>query len=322
VASSHRGVYTPRSPAQQATFEVEMVLSTARRRAYTLLEILLASAIGVMLLGALYVAFDVQLRQTRTGRALVESSEVARNLLVRIDNDVANSLAPVASQTTSAPGQSSGGAGASAPTAAASSGTGSTGAAAASSTTPTASTSSNSAVTFNLGVQGDNSQLTIYQSRWPREVGQALADPDNATNLPIFSDLRRVTWWRVDGASGSGLARQEIKLATSDDALNAPAPDLGDGYSKLVAREVKSLTFQYYDVNQQGWVDSWDGTQPGPDGVTPIGPPAAISITVEIALPNSDGEPVQKTFRHIVALPTANGVQSQTTSTTTGGTSP
>jgi hypothetical protein len=90
----------------------------------------------------------------------------------------------------------------------------------------------------------------------------------------------------------------------------------------LVAREVKSLTFQYFDVNQQSWMDSWDGTQPGPDGVTPIGPPAAISIVVEIALPNSDGEPVRKTFKHIVALPTANGVQSQTTSTTTGGTSP
>jgi hypothetical protein len=280
----------------------------------------LASAIGVMLLGALYVAFDVQLRQTRTGRALVESSEVTRNLLIRIDNDVALSLAPVASQTTSTPSQSSGGAGASGPTAAAGSGTGSTGAA--SSTTPTASTSTNSGVTFNLGVQGDNNQLTIYQSRWPREVGQALADPDNAPNMPIFSDLRRVTWWLADGAGGSGLARQEIPLATSDDALNAPAPDLGDGYSKLVAREVKSLTFQYFDVNQQSWVDSWDGTQPGPDGVTPIGPPAAISIVVEIALPNSDGEPVRKTFKHIVALPTANGVQSQTTSTTTGGTSP
>jgi hypothetical protein len=286
-----------------------MVLSTARRRAYTLLEVLLASAIGVMLLGALYVAFDVQLRQTRTGRALVESSEVARNLLIRIDNDVALSLAPVPSQTTSTPSS----AGASDPTAAAAS---------TASTTPTSSASTGSPATFNLGVQGDNYQLTIYQSRWPREVGKALADPDNAPNMPIFSDLRRVTWWLADGAGGSGLARQEIPLATSDDALNAPAPDLADGYSKLVAREVKSLTFQYFDVTQQSWVDSWDGTQAGPDGKTPIGPPAAVKIIVEIALPNSDGEPVRKTFQHIVALPTANGVQSQTTSTTTGGTSP
>src|SRR6266852_6103703 len=199
-----------------------MILSTARRRGYTLLEILLSSAIGVMLLGALYVAFDVQLRQTRTGRALVESSEVARNLLIRIDNDVALSLAPVPSQTTSAPSS----AGASNPTAAASSGTGGVGVAASSpSTAPTSSASTGSPATFNLGVIGDSNQLTIYQSRWPREVGQALADPDNAANLPIVSDLRRVTWWLADGAGGSGLARQEIKLATSDDALNAPAPD-------------------------------------------------------------------------------------------------
>jgi prepilin-type N-terminal cleavage/methylation domain-containing protein len=293
-----------------------MVFRTARRRAYTLLEIVLATAIGAVLLSALYVALDVQLRQTRSGRALVESSEVARNLLIRIDADLAQSLAPTPSQTTSAPSSS----GASSPSAAAGGGTGAS--AAGASTTPTASASTASTVTFNLGVQGDNNQLTIYQSRWPREVGQALADPDNAPNMPIFSDLRRVTWWLADGAGGSGLARQEIKLATSDDALNVPAPELGDGFSKLVAREVKSLTFQYFDVTQQAWVDSWDGTQAGPDGKTPIGPPAAIAITVEIALPDSDGEPVLKTFRHVVALPTANGVQSQTTSTTTGGTSP
>jgi prepilin-type N-terminal cleavage/methylation domain-containing protein len=300
-----------------------MLLPKARRRAYTLLEVLLAAAIGVVLLAALYVAFDVQLRQTRSGRALVESSEVARNLLVRFDEDVALSMAPTPSQTTSAPGSSS----STTPTATTAPTNGGTGAASgAAATTPTTTStptgSTSSAVTFNLGVQGDNNQLTIYQSRWPREVGQALSDPDNAPNMPVFSDLRRVTWWLADGPGGSGLARQEVKLATSDDALNAPAPDLSDGYSKLVAREVKSLTFQYFDVNQQAWVDSWDGTQAGPDGTTPIGPPAAISITVEIALPNADGEPVQKTFRHIVALPTANGAQSQTTTTSTGGTTP
>jgi hypothetical protein len=293
-----------------------MFLPTARRRAYTLLEILLAFAIGVVLLGALYVALDVQLRQTRASREEVEASEVARSLLIRIDNDVALSLGPLPSQTTSAPTQSSG-AGAS------NGGTGAAGTTDSSSaSSATASASTNSSVTFNLGVQGNNTQLTIYQSRWPREAAQALADPDDAPNMPIFADLRRVTWWLADGPSGSGLARQEVKLATSDDALSAPAPDLGDGYSKLVAKEAKSVTFQYFDVSQQGWVDSWDGTQAGPDGVTPIGPPAAISIVIEIATPNSEGNPTLKTYRHIVALPTANGVQSQSTSTSTGGTSP
>jgi hypothetical protein len=306
-----------------------MLVSTARRRAYTLLEVLLAAAIGVVLLGALYVALDVQLRQTRASRDEVEASEVTRSLLIRFDSDIALSLGPLPSQTTSVPTQSSsanasGQTGAS-NSGASNSGTGATSAANSSASSPSTSTgssSTNSSVIFNLGVQGDNTQLTIYQSRLPREAAQALADPDDAPNMPIFSDLRRVTWWLADGPSGSGLARQEVKLATSDDALSAPAPDLGDGYSKMVASEVKSLTFQYFDVTQQSWVDTWDGTQPGPDGVTPIGPPAAISITVEIETPNSEGNPTRKTYHHVVALPTANGVQSQSTTTSTGGTSP
>ena len=39
-----------------------MRLQTARRSGFTLLEVLLASALAVVLMAALYVALDVQLR--------------------------------------------------------------------------------------------------------------------------------------------------------------------------------------------------------------------------------------------------------------------
>src|SRR5262249_39008499 len=78
-----------------------MRIAPARRQGYTLLEILVASAIGVMLLGALYVALDVQLGLTRAGREAVNTSAVARGLLERISSDVSLSLGPIPVQTSS-----------------------------------------------------------------------------------------------------------------------------------------------------------------------------------------------------------------------------
>ena len=65
---------------------------------------------------------------------------------------------------------------------------------------------------------------------------------------------------------------------------------------------MKSLQFEYFDG--QSWQDSWDGTQVGSDGVTPIGPPAAVAITIGLARPGTDEV---KTYRHVVAIRTANG---------------
>ena len=79
---------------------------------------------------------------------------------------------------------------------------------------------------------------------------------------------------------------------------------------KLLASEVKTLQFEYWDGTQ--WATSWDGTQTSPlDGVTPIGPPQAIRITLGLALPttgdNGEEAPV-KTYRHVVAIPAANTI--------------
>ena len=75
----------------------------------------------------------------------------------------------------------------------------------------------------------------------------------------------------------------------------------------IIAEDVRSLTFSYYDGSS--WNDTWDGTQAGADGTTPIGPPVAIAITITLAPPNStaDSEVGVKTYRQTVNLPTANG---------------
>ena len=177
-------------------------------------------------------------------------------------------------------------------------------------------------MTFNFGVQGDSAHLVLFVSRVPRELDAAwIGDA-----APTVSDLRQITYW----LSSSGLARQEIKLATSDDAQNALSSSLPDDPSLVIAEEVRSLTFQYWDG--ANWQDSWDGTQtPSAGGSNPQGPPAAIAITLGLVIPGSStesGGPALKSYRHVIVLQTANGAvqntitNSSATTSTSGTTSP
>jgi hypothetical protein len=242
-------------------------------------------------------------------------------LLNRIAGDIRLSVAPALPT----PSKSSGGAasaGAGGGGAASSSASPTTGTAGATSSSSAAASPSSGtgAVQFNLGVQGDANRLILAISRVPRELNFA-PDADNG-GQPSISDLRRVSYW-LAGTSDAprGLAWQEVKVVTSDDAMSAVPPDIPDDAFQLIAEEVKSLTFSYWDGT--AWQDSWDSTAPGADGSTPQGPPLAIAITIGIATPSpnpnpSSGDSQLKTYRHVVALPTANGAtQITTTSSTT-----
>jgi len=171
------------------------------------------------------------------------------------------------------------------------------------------STTAQAGVVLPLGVQGDETELSLYISRVPRELyGQG--------GLPSagLSDIRRVTY----ALTPQGLVRQEMKTATSAD----PGDEMpGTGSSsavQIMAAEARSLSFEYFDGS--GWQSSWDATAPGPDGMTPMGSPRAIAISLTLARPGTPpgaNGPVQK-YRHVVAIPTANG----TTQQTEGGTTP
>src|SRR5437870_1865697 len=63
------------------------------RSAFTLLEMVLAAAIGMVLMGALHVAVDYQFRHAQAGRELVERNLLARALLNRMSHEIAQSLA-------------------------------------------------------------------------------------------------------------------------------------------------------------------------------------------------------------------------------------
>jgi prepilin-type N-terminal cleavage/methylation domain-containing protein len=307
----------------------------ARRFGFTLLEVLVAAAAAVLLMGALYVAIDMQLRHAEAGREVVEQSTLARALFAKIDTDIRQSLGPpVPTQTSSSSGSgaasSSTGASGTSATGASSSTTGSstsstnssTGSSSSSTTSSTVSGAGIGPVQFNLWVQGDTNWMMIYISRFPRELNlNPGADP---TMEPLVSDLRRVSYWLAGGGdSPSGLARQEVTAVTSSDAMSVVPPGIAGEDQMVIAEEVKSLTFSYFDGTN--WQDSWDGTVPGPDGSTPVGPPMCIAITVGLATPNSpynsNTDQPLKLYRHVVSLVTANGATQLTTtsSSTTGG---
>jgi prepilin-type N-terminal cleavage/methylation domain-containing protein len=291
------------------------------RRGFTLLEVTLALSVGVFLLGALYVAVDVQLSHARAGRTIVEQATLARSILARIDADIAATASLIDPERYRSPSGSSSTASTSSTTGAtstASSATSTAGAASGSSSTSSSGTSTtNDAITLPLSVQGDSTTLHLYIARVPRE---AIPTDPNATPQ-IVSDLRRVSWWMPT----SGLARQEVNIATSQDALENLPPGISDEDSYVLAAEVKNVQFQYFDGTD--WQDSWDCTTPGTDGVTPIGAPQAIAIVLDIAHPAEgvkDDDPPTKRYRHVVACVTANGITPQQTqqsgTSTTGGT--
>ena len=153
-------------------------------------------------------------------------------------------------------------------------------------------------------LQGDSSTLTVYIGR------QA---PTSSDQAPVpTSDQRRIYYWLSD----KGLARQELLQVTSTDAANGTVPsDPGDIGCKLLAEEVKSLQFQYFDGSS--WQDSWDGTAADANGNSPQGAPQAVAVTVEIARP--DGE--KKTYRHVIALLSANNPTPLQQNSSTGSSS-
>jgi prepilin-type N-terminal cleavage/methylation domain-containing protein len=310
----------------------------SRRGGYTLLEVMLALAIAVMLLAGLYAAMSVQLNHSEAGREVVEQATLARALLSRIRQDIAaatnvpdSSRYRLQSTQSNSQGGGSGQSGATGATGASGTTTpaagttgGTTGAAGttgggASSTDPSTTggltAADGSMVNWVYGIQGDSATLNLFVSKLPREV----LTPEALTGdmqLPVVSDLRRVSYWVAD--STNGLARQEVKVETAQD-LAAMPPAVSDESTVKYTPEVRSIQFSYYDGTS--WQDSWDSTTLGADMITPVGPPRAVAVTIEVVQPRGGGGERLKTYRHVVFIPSANGATTmqQPTGTTGGG---
>ena len=159
-----------------------------------------------------------------------------------------------------------------------------------------------------MGLIGNSQAVHLFMSRVPKEIiGTSSSDV-----IPPTSDTRRVSYWLINDEEG--LAQQEVYPVTSDDAVQVdlpPSVDLNAPNVRIVAEEVRTLAFSYFDG--ENWNDTWDSTLLGPDGVTPIGPPLAVSIDIDIGKPHSDSKE-WKHYRHVVAAITANSMNAMNTS--------
>lgn len=285
------------------------------RSGYTLLEVTLALAIAILLLAAVYTSLYTTVMQTKLGREVVEDTNVARAVITRIANDINPQLKPLDTrlvrtpdnwmpQMQEVPAEPA----AESTDQAATAGTGS-------STEKTEEAEpeeeENNSPYFNLGVQGDTHFLRLYVSQAPGLQTLANKDP-NSLPLEDLADLRRITYWIAQGTNGPlGLAREEIKISTSAEALMVDLPDdLPNPEDYILAPEVVEVTFRYFDPSMGDWVEFWDGTIPGDiEGKKPVGPPAAIEVILKIQRVGTTGESETdyKLHRQVVFLPTSNG---------------
>lgn len=276
------------------------------RPAFTLLEVLLASAIALLLFGGLYVSMQVELGQASAGRDLVERATLSRAIINRMSMDLTESLTPSKAKPKSRSSSTTTNQSTAAPT------TNTSGAAG---TTTTADTSSAeavemaaeiavSAIPLQAGVIGTDLQLTIFTTRVPGRM----IDSDNP-EAPVPSDIRRITYWLREGG---GLCRQEIPWVTGQDVYGNTDPVITDDEDEFViAPEVTELSFEYYDINttsdNEVWGTSWDGSTPGADMRTPMGPPTAIRVTFWLRIVDSEGNVTSKKYVHVIPILTASG---------------
>jgi prepilin-type N-terminal cleavage/methylation domain-containing protein len=315
-----------------------LIRSKQLRAGYTLLEILLASAIALILLAALYVAMDVTLVRMDANRDLVNANDFSRAIFNRMGTDLTAGLGvlPPNSGGANAATPDSGSSGASgasstpaSSTPASTTGTGSSSTPSSSSgstSTPSTETSTDPSTTststtnapnlnFQSGVLGSDKYLTIFTSRVP----QALTDTEAAANpdAQLPADLQRVTFYL--GTDG-GLCRQVRPWVTADGVGNNAEPDLSTEDLDTIAPEVRDVTFEYFDGGV--WLGEWDGTQTGLDGVTLTGPPRAIRVTLVIEVNGRGNVATQKTVQQVFVVRAAAGTYTppteETTTTTTG----
>lgn len=242
------------------------------RSGYTLLEVSLAIGIGLLLLAALYVALDVQLRYMSSGRRAVAEAQLARGLLNRVAADLRNSLAMLPTTPTA----ESAAASATGATTANASGSGSG--------DSSSGTDSNAASgQFGFGLLGDSQQMTLFLTGPPR-LHQAVME----TQLG-YCDQRRVLYALVPG---QGLVRQEVRNVAGDDGSDPTVT------ADVLAQEVVELQFRYFNGSTGAWEEQWDGSV--------AGPPLAVEITLGLLPPDefdrAAAAPV--TYRLVVSIPT------------------
>ena len=305
---------------------------SAIRAAFTLLEVLIAMAVSLLLLGAVYAALDLHWKYSSAGRDEVERAQLVRAIFQRMELDIRSVVYPpptasdasqMAGSGASTGGTSGSTTGQTTPSGAGTAGTaGSAGTAGTASTastatgsttTSTAADSTEALTQSTVGVLGDSQTLMLHVSRPARHLDYG-AVIDGQSSQQRSSDLLSVAYFVATsggsglqglvgsrlggGATGTarGLARLEgdrLMMNLADEQGNL---DALAARTELLAPEVTVVQFLYFDGAE--WLTDWDSTAVG-------GLPRAIRVEMLIQ---------QQVYSLVIAVPLAK----PTVSTTTG----
>ncbi|MEX2559656.1 MAG: prepilin-type N-terminal cleavage/methylation domain-containing protein [Pirellulales bacterium] len=316
----------------------DLIRKPPEHSGFTLLEVLLALALSVLVLGALAMAIQVTLRATNSGRADVARAQLARALLRQISDDLRSAVwhepleidlssVSAAGQEGSSGGQSPGGSGGdgddssgnapgqpSRPRSSGSAGNASGGGPSSSGGSTSGSTGTgtsagdtetSSASAPMPGLYGGLDWLEVDVSRLPRvdQYEQSISATD-VSPLELASDVKTVAYYmagsQTTAANGgaTGLMRRQLDRAVTQWAA-INGNLLGlDQAAQALAPEVVSIQFEYFDGYE--WLNEWDS-----DARQGLPMAVQIAIALDSQADPSQIDPEENIYRLVVHLPSA-----------------
>lgn len=284
------------------------VKATGKRRAFTLLEVILALGLGFMLIVSIYVAASLHLRMADRAPAAAEYTHRIHHALETIADDLRHTL-------TMPPGQNS---------ASLSSSAGSTEQTVAQ-TGDESLTDETASVTpvYPYGLWGDIDILVLYRIRRPTDIDLADALLGQGLQVPRPA-LFRVTYSLFEEVNESGettfaLYRTQVPAGFESVADELPLDPTAYPHHRRLLGDVVFLQFSYFDG--ASWLETWgdlDPTDPpvAVETVLAVRPPASLGRTASRLSPLAQAYGIPAgtdVFRIVVTIPGAVGTESTST---------
>jgi len=305
-----------------------------RRNAFTLLEVILASALAAVIMVAIGGAIQFFLIQVKESESSIEQTQVGRAVMALIERDLRSIAwrADIDFSSVEALAADTAGAGLdSATDLAADAGVDISGFDASSLQGNTEDLASSTVLPTTIGLFGNATELQIDISRIPRideydpqytgfrsgELGDIPSDVKTVTYFLLLPGTSNLGHGTVGDAGITevqfGLVRRELDRAITQYAMNEGNIDALDASAEIIAPEVSLINFRYYDGLE--WWEEWDSEEMG-------GLPMAVEVVMAIrpydqtqALLTGQNvdtdiaeENIGQVFRQIIRIPVAQPI--------------
>lgn len=287
-----------------------------KRAGFTLIEVLIALGLSLVLISAIYSAISLHWRYEEVGRDRIERAQISLAVLRLLSEDVGSVVFTPPSNTSQEEeeadeaGTSTGGT------------AGNTANSSSSSSSAQTSAATTDSTQSSLGIVGTASSLQLDISQPAREdFVPETTNSQTAAPLPANSDNVRVTWGLVTPttapteASGRrsltinpALSRQVVdRLRVVIELEENSSNEVAMGDASILAREVVSLQFRYFDG--YSWVTEWES-------VTSERLPRAIEITMGYIKPefkqsgalHLPGSETIISIKHVILVPASSPI--------------